>query len=139
MRRALCMIDPTVEEVGLRRMPVAVAVASLTAVARAARGHDGGRCGGGDTGREYRAWLVGWSYAPETVKNMLAIAGDLGPMDGQPRRCTRPGGSVRDRGVPLAECYACRACEVLDPLLDYQKCEGVLAESPAPASPVEVR
>ena len=33
MRRALCMIDPTVEEVGLRRMPVAVAVASLTAVA----------------------------------------------------------------------------------------------------------
>ena len=69
---------------------------------------------------------------------MLAIAGDLGPMDGQPRRCTRPGGSVRDRGVPLAECYACRACEVLDPLLDYQKCEGVLAESPAPASPVEV-
>jgi hypothetical protein len=51
VRRALCMIDPTVEEVGLRRMPVAVAVASLTAVARAARGHDGGtrqrRCGGG--------------------------------------------------------------------------------------------
>jgi len=48
-------------------------------------------CGGGDTGREYRAWLVGWSYAPETVKNMLAIAGDLGPMDGQPRRCARAG------------------------------------------------
>ena len=79
MRRALCMIDPTVEEVGLRRMPVAVAVASLTAVARAARGHDAvAGCGGGDTGSEYRAWLVGWSYAPETVKNMLAIAGDLG-------------------------------------------------------------
>ena len=73
------MIDPVVEEVGLRRMPVAVAVASLTAVARAARGHDGGRrLRGRDTGREYRAWLVGWSYAPETVKNMLAIAGDLG-------------------------------------------------------------
>ncbi len=33
VRRALCMIDPMVEEVGLRRMPVAVAVASLTAVA----------------------------------------------------------------------------------------------------------
>ena len=48
------MIDPTVEEVGLRRMPIAVAVASLTAVARAARGHDGGtrqrRCGGGLNG-----------------------------------------------------------------------------------------
>lgn len=79
MRRALCMIGPVVEEVGLRRMPVAVAVASLTAVAgllavtTAVAG-----CGGGDTGREYRAWLVGWSYAPETVKNMLAIAGDLG-------------------------------------------------------------
>ena len=86
------MIDPVVEEVGLRRMPVAVAVASLTAVARAARGHDGGRrLRGRDTGREYRAWLVGWSYAPETVKNMLAIAGDLGPMDGQPRRCARAG------------------------------------------------
>ncbi len=37
-------------------------------------------CGGADTGKEYRTWLVGWSYAPETVKNMLAIAGDLGPM-----------------------------------------------------------
>ena len=49
MRRALCMIDPTVEEVGLRRMPVAVAVASLTAVARAARGHDAvAGCGGSD-------------------------------------------------------------------------------------------
>ena len=33
MRRALCMIDPTVEQVGLRRMPVAAAVASPTAVA----------------------------------------------------------------------------------------------------------
>jgi hypothetical protein len=56
VRRALCMIDPTVEEVGLRRMPVAVAVASLTAVARAARGHDAvAGCGGGDTGSEYRA------------------------------------------------------------------------------------
>ena len=43
VRGALRMIDPMVEEVGLRRMPVAVAVASLTAVARAARGHDGGR------------------------------------------------------------------------------------------------
>ena len=32
MRRALCMIAPTVEQVGLC-MPVAVAVASLTAVA----------------------------------------------------------------------------------------------------------
>jgi hypothetical protein len=41
---------------------------------------------------------------------------------------------VRDRGVQLAECDACRA----DPLLDYLKYEGVLAESPAPASPVEV-
>ena len=107
------MIGPVVEEVGLRRMPVAVAVASLTAVAgllavtTAVAG-----CGGGDTGREYRAWLVGWSYAPETVKNMLAIAGDLGPMDGQPGRCARPGGSVRDRGVQLAECDACRAREV---------------------------
>ena len=33
MRGALCMIGPTVEDVGLRRMPVAVAVASLTAMA----------------------------------------------------------------------------------------------------------
>jgi hypothetical protein len=33
LRRALCMVGPTVEEVGLRRMRVAVAVASLTAVA----------------------------------------------------------------------------------------------------------
>ena len=33
MRRALCILGPVVEEVGLRRMPVAVAVASLTAVA----------------------------------------------------------------------------------------------------------
>ena len=53
-RRALCMIGPVVEEVGLRRMPVAVAVASLTAVAgllavtTAAAG-----CGGGDTGSDH--------------------------------------------------------------------------------------
>jgi hypothetical protein len=33
VRRALCMICPTVEQVGLRRMRFAVAVASLTAVA----------------------------------------------------------------------------------------------------------
>ena len=50
------MIGPTVEDVGLRRMPVAVAVASLTADGRAARGHDGGtrrlRCGG-DTGSDH--------------------------------------------------------------------------------------
>jgi oligopeptide transport system substrate-binding protein len=48
------MIGPVVEEVGLRRMPVAVAVASLTAVAgllavtTAAAG-----CGGGDTGSDH--------------------------------------------------------------------------------------
>ena len=54
MRRALCMIGPTVEDVGLRRMPVAVAVASLTAMAgllavtTAAAG-----CGGGDTGSDH--------------------------------------------------------------------------------------
>jgi hypothetical protein len=33
VRGALCVIGPTVEDVGLRRMPVAVAVASLTAMA----------------------------------------------------------------------------------------------------------
>ena len=48
------MIGPTVEDVGLRRMPVAVAVASLTAVAgllavtTAVAG-----CGGGDTGSDH--------------------------------------------------------------------------------------
>jgi hypothetical protein len=48
------MIGPVVEEVGLRRMPVAVAVASLTAVAgllavtTAAAG-----CGVGDTGSDH--------------------------------------------------------------------------------------
>ena len=97
-------------------MPVAVAVASLTAVAgllavtTAVAG-----CGGGDTGSEYRAWLVGWSYAPETVKNMLAIAGDLGRwMDsrdvapGRVDRCVIAEFASRQ----LAECDACRAREV---------------------------
>jgi oligopeptide transport system substrate-binding protein len=52
--RALCMIGPVVEEVGLRRMRVAVAVASLTVVAgllavtTAVAG-----CGGGDTGSDH--------------------------------------------------------------------------------------
>ena len=55
------MIDPTVEEVGLRRMPVAVAVASLTAVARAARGHDAvAGCGAGTrAANTERGWWGG--------------------------------------------------------------------------------
>ena len=50
MRRALCMIGPVVEEVGLRRMPVAslTAVAGLLAVTTAVAG-----CGGGDTGSDH--------------------------------------------------------------------------------------
>ena len=59
-------------------------------------------------------------------------------MDGQPGRCARPGGSVRDRGVQLAGMRCVPGARGLDPLLDYLKYEGVLAESPAPASPVEV-
>jgi len=41
-------------------------------------------------GNTERGWWGG-ATPPETVKNMLAIAGDLGPMDGQPRRCARAG------------------------------------------------
>jgi hypothetical protein len=79
VRRALCMIGPVVEEVDLRRMPVAVAVASLTAVARAARGHDGGRrLRGRGHGQRIPSVAGGVELRPETVKNMLAIAGDLG-------------------------------------------------------------
>jgi oligopeptide transport system substrate-binding protein len=50
VRRALCMIGSVVEEVGLRRMPVAslTAVAGLLAVTTAVAG-----CGGGDTGSDH--------------------------------------------------------------------------------------
>ena len=49
MRRALCMIGPTVEEVGFRRMRVAVAVASLTAVAGLLAATTGVACWGAAT------------------------------------------------------------------------------------------
>ena len=70
----------------------------------------------------YRAWLVGWGYAQETVKNMLAIAGDLGRwMD---IRDVAPDGV--DRCVIAEFRVACSAARMrcvpgargLDPLLD---------------------
>ena len=133
------MIDPVVEEVGLRRMPVAVAVASLTAVARAARGHDGGRrLRGRGHGQGIPSVAGGVELRPGDRQEHVGNCRRSGPMDGQPGRCARPGGSVRDRGVQLAGMRCVPGARGLDPLLDYLKYEGVLAESPAPASPVEV-
>ena len=64
-----------------------------------------------------------------------------GPMDGHPGRCARRGGSVRDRGVPRRvqrSQNAVRAGRARFGSAAGLKYEGVLAESPAPASPVEV-
>jgi len=103
VRGALRMIDPMVEEVGLRRMPVAVAVASLTAVARAARGHDGGRrLRGRGHGQGIPSVAGGVELRPRrpsrTCWQLQAIwARWMDSRDVAPG----PGGSVRDRGVQL--------------------------------------
>ena len=89
----------------------------------------------------YRAWLAGRGYAPGTVINMLAMAGDLGRwMDardfaasdldrvvvGEFRDAMRTAGM---RNVPGAH--------GLDRLLQYLEHEGVRAASAVPATPVE--
>jgi site-specific recombinase XerD len=89
----------------------------------------------------YRAWLVGRGYAPGTVINMLAMAGDLGRwMDARDfaasdldrvmvaefRDAMRTAGM---RNVPGAH--------GLDRLLQYLEHEGVRAASAVPATPVE--
>jgi hypothetical protein len=45
----------------------------------------------------YRAWLVGLGYTPETIKNMLAMVGDLGPP-------VRGGGRDGTIGIPSDGC-----------------------------------
>jgi site-specific recombinase XerD len=89
----------------------------------------------------YRAWLAGRGYAPGTVINMLAMAGDLGRwmdardfaasdldrvMVGEFRDAMRTAGM---RNVPGAH--------GLDRLLQYLEHEGVRATSAVPATPVE--
>jgi site-specific recombinase XerD len=89
----------------------------------------------------YRAWLAGRGYAPGTVINMLAMAGDLGRwMDARDfaasdldrvmvaefRDAMRTAGM---RNVPGAH--------GLDRLLQYLEHEGVRAASAVPATPVE--
>ena len=89
----------------------------------------------------YRAWLAGRGYAPGTVINMLAMAGDLGRwmdardfaasdldrvMVGEFRDAMRTAGM---RNVPGAH--------GLDRLLQYLEHEGVRAASAVPATPVE--
>jgi hypothetical protein len=70
----------------------------------------------GSSIEEYRAWLVGWSYAPETVKNMLATAGDLGRWmdirDVAPDRVDRCVIAEFRVACSAAGCDACRAREV---------------------------
>jgi len=89
----------------------------------------------------YRAWLAGRGYAPGTVINMLAMAGDLGRwmdardfaasdldrvMVGEFRDAMRTAGM---RNVPGAH--------GLDRLLQYLEHEGVRAASAVPATSVE--
>ena len=89
----------------------------------------------------YRAWLAGRGYAPGTVINMLAMAGDLGRwMDARDFAA-----SDLDRVVVAEFRDAMRTAGMrnvpgahgLDRLLQYLEHEGVRAASAVPATPVE--
>ena len=89
----------------------------------------------------YRAWLAGRGYAPGTVINMLAMAGDLGRwMDARDFAA-----SDLDRVVVAEFGDAMRTAGMrnvpgahgLDRLLQYLEHEGVRAASAVPATPVE--
>ena len=87
----------------------------------------------------YRAWLAGRGYAPGTVINMLAMAGDLGRwMDARDFAA-----SDLDRVVVAEFRDAMRTAGMrnvpgahgLDRLLQYLEHEGVRAASAVPATP----
>jgi len=89
----------------------------------------------------YRAWLAGRGYAPGTVINMLAMAGDLGRwMDARDFAA-----SDLDRVVVAEFRDAMRTAGMrnvpgahgLDRLLQYLEHEGVRAASAVPATSVE--
>jgi integrase/recombinase XerD len=89
----------------------------------------------------YRAWLAGLGYSPDTVINMLAMAGALGRwMDARDVAA-----SDLDRVVVAEFRDAMRTAGMrnvpgahgLDQLLQYLEHAGVLAVSAVPASPVE--
>lgn len=88
-----------------------------------------------------RAWLLERGYTPGSIKQVLTLAGQLGPwMETADVKFSQLDSATVDSFLEALRTRGVRRVpgpRTLRPLLDYLKSEGALAFKPVPDSPVE--